>query len=73
MRKHRIMLTAAIVALTLLVSCIDRENKQGRVTLTFWHSFVSSTLPALEDLISRFESEYPPSTSKPSTFPPVMP
>ncbi|HOZ22299.1 MAG TPA: ABC transporter substrate-binding protein [bacterium] len=59
MRKHRIMLTAAILALTLLVSCTDRKKNQGRVTLTFWHSFVSSTLPALEDLISRFESEYP--------------
>jgi len=29
------------------------------VTLTFWHSFVASTRPALEELIQRFEAENP--------------
>src|SRR5690606_26074898 len=31
----------------------------GRVTITFWHSFVSGSIPALRELIARFEEEHP--------------
>src|SRR5690606_41924845 len=30
-----------------------------RVTITFWHSLVQSSRPALERLIERFEDEHP--------------
>lgn len=35
------------------------ENSDGRVTITFWHSLVQSTRPALEELILRFEEAHP--------------
>ncbi len=31
----------------------------GRVTITFWHSFTQSTRPALDKLIDRFHDEHP--------------
>jgi multiple sugar transport system substrate-binding protein len=55
--------------LILLVCCITLPlsgcgdgaggRTDGRVTITFWHSFVSSTIPALNELIARFEEEHP--------------
>ncbi len=33
--------------------------KGGKVTITFWHSFVSSTVPALDTLITTFEKSHP--------------
>ncbi len=35
------------------------ETQEGVQTITFWHSFVSSTEPALKELIKRFEAENP--------------
>jgi ABC-type glycerol-3-phosphate transport system substrate-binding protein len=37
----------------------DGEPEGGTVTLTFWHSFVAASQPALEALIARFEAEHP--------------
>lgn len=34
-------------------------RSDGRIEITFWHSFVSSTQPALADLIKKFEEEHP--------------
>lgn len=52
-----------IVILPLLVfsSCNKRkqETTDGKVVIVFWHSFVSSTVPALNDLIKLFEEEHP--------------
>ncbi len=31
----------------------------GRTRVVFWHSFVNSTIPALDSLIARFEAEHP--------------
>jgi ABC-type glycerol-3-phosphate transport system substrate-binding protein len=39
--------------------CGGRDSQDDRVTITFWHSFVSSTIPALNQLIARFEEEHP--------------
>jgi len=36
-----------------------QEEASGKVTLTFWHSCVSSTVPALNELIERFQKENP--------------
>ncbi|RKY51229.1 MAG: hypothetical protein DRP86_01995 [Candidatus Neomarinimicrobiota bacterium] len=54
-------LTVLLVGCILFTAC-DRKQKQsenGVVTITFWHSFVASTILALEDLISQFEKEHP--------------
>lgn len=46
--------------LLLVASCGGgREPAEEIVTLTFWHSFVASTRPALGELIERFEAEHP--------------
>lgn len=34
-------------------------SQDGRTTITFWHSFVQSTIPALEELVRHFEEEHP--------------
>jgi len=41
------------------MSCGSGPADDGRVSITFWHSFVQSTIPALEELIDRFETEHP--------------
>jgi len=35
------------------------QTNEGRAELRFWHSFVASTRPALQELIKRFEQEHP--------------
>ncbi len=42
----------------------DRPSSSGAVEITFWHSLVSSSVPALNDLIKRFEEEHPGITVK---------
>lgn len=37
----------------------QQESGEDKVTITFWHSFVSSTIPALNELIKTFEEEHP--------------
>jgi len=39
--------------------CCGKNQHQNKITITFWHSFVASTFPALEELITKFESDYP--------------
>ena len=41
------------------MSCGSGPADDGRVSITFWHSFVQSTIPALGELIDRFETEHP--------------
>jgi len=49
-----------ILFICLLCFCSQKKDQQsGVVTLSFWHSFVSSTIPALTDLINKFEQENP--------------
>lgn len=42
----------------------DRPSSSGAVEITFWHSLVSSSVPALNDLIKKFEEEHPGITVK---------
>lgn len=37
----------------------ERQKSSGTVTLTFWHSMVASSVPALEELLDRFEEQHP--------------
>jgi multiple sugar transport system substrate-binding protein len=57
-------LCLALLAITLVIvagcgGSSPNESADGRTTITFWHSFVSSTIPALEVLLERFEEENP--------------
>jgi multiple sugar transport system substrate-binding protein len=53
------MASSAFLSL-FLIGCSGGERPaEGRVTITFWHSFVSSTVPALNELIQAFEQENP--------------
>ncbi|MCG3158119.1 MAG: sn-glycerol-3-phosphate-binding periplasmic protein UgpB [bacterium] len=42
------------------LSCSKRDHQtEDKATVTFWHSFVASTIPSLEELIKKFEAEHP--------------
>ncbi|MBN1302046.1 MAG: ABC transporter substrate-binding protein [Melioribacteraceae bacterium] len=60
MKKTTILL---VVALTYFIASCGKGEKSpsadGSKTITFWHSFVASTIPALNDLIKDFELEHP--------------
>lgn len=48
-----------VLLFAFLLSGCGEAADDGVVTLRFWHSFVASTRPALEELIVRFEEEHP--------------
>lgn len=54
-------LSSLIVILLISFSCTGdkKDSKDQRVEIVFWHSFISSTVPALNELIARFEKENP--------------
>ncbi len=57
----KLVLCALLLGLLLQTSCGKKEEAagDGRTVVTFWHSFVSSTVPALNELIAKFEKENP--------------
>jgi len=49
-----------VVCAILVLACNKpKEQDKDVVTITFWHSFVTSTIPALNELVARFESDHP--------------
>jgi len=53
-------LTLALGILVLFAGCGKKKAAVGdKVTITFWHSCVSSTVPALNELIAKFQEEHP--------------
>ena len=60
MNKISIFVLSLAIVITFL-SCgeKDKKNSDGKVNIVFWHSFVSSTIPALNELIDKFEKEHP--------------
>ncbi len=44
--------------LTILLSCSGKD-KEEKIEITFWHSFVANTRPALVELINEYEKENP--------------
>ncbi len=52
---HAVVLSAAFL---LSTGCLDAED-DGRTSVTFWHSFVSATIPSLNELLERFEAKHP--------------
>ena len=52
-----ILVTLLLIA--VLISNCSNKNENKKTKIIFWHSFVATTIPALNDLIKRFETEYP--------------
>ncbi|HEX9615647.1 MAG TPA: extracellular solute-binding protein, partial [Bacteroidota bacterium] len=51
---------ALLLCLFLAHGCgRDEQEGDGRTEIVFWHSFVAATIPALEELIRKFEEEHP--------------
>lgn len=63
---------AALALLALLAAgCRGGADvpADGRTPVVFWHSFVSSTIPALDSLVARFEAEHPEIDLQPQYIP----
>lgn len=68
--SQMIRLVIVILPFMFLVCLGEKGDRaEERVPLVFWHSFVASTVPALNDLIVRFEREYPKIDVRPQYVP----
>lgn len=56
---RRITLLTFILSLALTGCETDNEVASDKITIVFWHSLVSSSVPALEALIEKFEQQHP--------------
>jgi multiple sugar transport system substrate-binding protein len=68
----RCTLLGVLLAATLFTAgCAGggAEPAGGRTPVVFWHSFVSSTIPALDSLVARFEAEHPGIDLQPQYIP----
>ncbi len=52
-------LIVVLLALSIMSCSRKPELPPGTVTITFWHSFVATTIPALEELLKDFERDNP--------------
>ncbi len=51
---------SAAAVLLLFAGCGGKtERTDGKVDITFWHSFVASTVPAFNELVKKFEEDNP--------------
>jgi multiple sugar transport system substrate-binding protein len=62
-------MASLIFCFVFLFSCGKAKQTNTDIVITFWHSFVTSTIPALNDLIARFELENPGIKVKPQYIP----
>jgi ABC-type glycerol-3-phosphate transport system substrate-binding protein len=55
------VLALSVLGVALMPGCGtgNAESTDGRTTVVFWHSLVNSTIPALDELLERFEEEHP--------------
>ncbi len=58
-RSAGVLLAILVLPGLLFPGCRRSEKSGGKVTITFWHSFVAATTPALNELLDRFQREYP--------------
>ncbi len=56
--KNIIKYILVILLSFIFISCNQNGNDK-RIKIIFWHSFVATTIPALNELIERFERENP--------------
>lgn len=58
--KHPFRTVWLVLLVALLAGCSGGGDRDfDGVTVTFWHSFVATTQPALRELIARFHEEHP--------------
>jgi ABC-type glycerol-3-phosphate transport system substrate-binding protein len=50
--------TLIILLIIILTGC-SKQDESKKTKVIFWHSFVATTIPALNELIDRFEKEHP--------------
>lgn len=48
-----------IILLIIVLSGCSKQQETKKQKVIFWHSFVATTIPALNELIDRFEKEHP--------------
>jgi multiple sugar transport system substrate-binding protein len=59
MRIPPALLSVLLALLIPFAGCKKKaDDGERKVVITFWHSFVSATVPALEELIKKFEEEH---------------
>lgn len=58
-QKAKFVACLCLILLSSISCNRDQKDQSQRTELIFWHSFVSSTVPALDALIARFENEHP--------------
>jgi ABC-type glycerol-3-phosphate transport system substrate-binding protein len=67
---NRFLIVFVAASILSLAGCGKKaEQQQGVVTITFWHSTVSSTVPALNELVAKFHEEYPNIEVRPQYVP----
>ena len=54
-----IFLLSAFLSISLSCGGDNKQTNDGDIEIVFWHSFISSTVPALNELIEKFEKENP--------------
>lgn len=55
-----VSIAAIILPCAFCLGCGQKNDRlDNKVAITFWHSFVASTIPALEELIEKFEAAHP--------------
>ncbi len=59
MKKIFQIISVFLILIIPMQSCSEDQNNSSEVELVFWHSFVSSTIPALNKLVKKFELENP--------------
>ena len=70
LQKFILFLFAISILFLIIFSCDSSEKQPGdKITITFWHSFVSSTIPALNELLAMFEKEHPEITIRAQYIP----
>lgn len=63
------ILFLAVVLVAAGCGANSNEASEGRVTVTFWHSFTQATRPALNKLIDRFHEDHPNIRIEPQYIP----
>ena len=58
-RKYFLLSFLLFTSLLFNPGCSNKNKNDGKTTIVFWHSFVASTIPALQEIIQKFEDEHP--------------
>lgn len=57
--KYLFLLASFTFTIVLTSSCSDKKDTDNKIEITFWHGMMASSVPALNELIKKFEEEHP--------------